>query len=129
MDSVKHIQHPLFRILQKYQKEFDSGRFIGTILMDLSKVHDSLRHDLSIAKLEAYGLGNGSLKLDYLTFRKQRTKVGSAYSKWSKIRRGIPQGSILGSILFNTFINDIFIFNQIFSILQMIIPYTHAKNG
>ena len=46
--------------------------------------------------------------LDYLTFRKQRTKVGSAYSKWSKIRRGIPQGSILGLNLFNIFINDIF---------------------
>ena len=110
VDSVKHIQHPLFRILQKYQKEFDSGRFIGTILMDLSKVYDCLRHDFSIAKLEAYGLGNGSLNflLDYLTFRKQRTKVGSAYSKWSKIRRGIPQGSILGPMLFNTFIYDIF---------------------
>ena len=110
VDSVKHIQHPLFRILQKYQKEFDSGRFTGTILMDLSKVYDCLRHDFSIAKLEAYGLGNGSLNflLDYLTFRKQRTKVGSAYSKWSKIRRGIPQGSVLGPILFNIFINDIF---------------------
>ena len=76
--------------------------------MDLSKTHDCLRHDLSIAKLEAYGLGNGSLKLDYLIFRKQRTKVGSTYSKRSKIRRGIPQGSISGLILFNIFINDIF---------------------
>ena len=46
--------------------------------------------------------------LDYLTFRKQRTKVGSAYSKWSKIRRGIPQESIFGPILFIIFINDIF---------------------
>ena len=78
--------------------------------VDLSKVYDCLRHDLSIAKLKAYGLDNGSLKflLDYLTFREQKTKVGSAYSKWSKIRRGIPQGSILGLILFNIFINDIF---------------------
>ena len=67
VDSVKHIQHPLFRILQKYQKEFDSGRFTGTILMDLSKVYDCLRHDFSIAKLEAYGLGNGSL--NFLYFR------------------------------------------------------------
>ena len=105
VDSVKHIQHPLFRILQK---EFDSGRFTGTILMDLSKVYDCLRHDFSISKLEAYGLDNGSLNflLDYLTFRKQRTKVGSAYSKWSKIR-GIPQGSVSGLNLFNIFINDI----------------------
>ena len=62
VDSIRHIQHPLFRILQKCQKEFDPVRFIGTILMDLSKVYD-----LSIAKLEAYGLGNGSLNflLDY----------------------------------------------------------------
>ena len=67
VDSVKHIQHPLFRILQKYQKEFDSGRFTGTILMDLSKVYDCLRHDFSIAKLEAYGLGNDSLNFFLIT--------------------------------------------------------------
>ena len=77
VDSVKHIQHSLFRILPEYQKEFDSGRFTGTILMDLSKVYDCLRHDFSIAKLEAYGLGNGSLNflLDNLTFRKQELKL------------------------------------------------------
>ena len=111
MDSVKHIQHSLSRILQKYQKEFDSGRFIGTILMDLSKVYDCLRHDFSIAKIEGYGLGNDSLNflLHFLTFRKQGTKVASAFNKWSKIRGGIPQGSILGLNLFNMFINDIFV--------------------
>ena len=64
-----------------------------------------------IAKLEVYGLDNDSLNvlLGYLSFRKQRNKVGSASSKWSKIRHGIPQGSILGPRLFNTFINDIFL--------------------
>ena len=99
-----------FPDLQKWQKEHDSEGFIGTILMDLSKAYDCLPHDLLIAKLEAYALGNGSLNLllDYLSFWKQRTKVGSVYSKWSNIRRGIPQGSILGSLLFNIFINDIF---------------------
>ena len=61
VDSVKHIRHSLFKTLQKYQTEFDSGKFIGTILMDLSKVYESLIDDFSIAKLEAYGLGNGSL--------------------------------------------------------------------
>ena len=80
------------------------------MLMDLTKTYGCFCHDLLIAKLKAYGLGNNSLNLllDYLTFRKQRTKVGSAYSKWTKIRRGIPQGSILRPILFNIFINDIF---------------------
>ena len=106
-----HLTFP-FQNFTKISKRFwlRGGGFIGTILMDLSKVYDCLLHDFSIAKLEAYGLGNGSLNflLDYLTFRKQRTKVGSAYSKWSEIRRGIPQGLILGLILFNIFINDIF---------------------
>ena len=76
--------------------------------MNLSNAYDCLPHDLLIAKLEAYGLDNGSLNLllDYLSFRKQRTKVGSTYSKWSKIRSGIPQGTILGTLLFNIFIND-----------------------
>ena len=79
--------------------------------MGLSKAYDYLSHDLLIAKLEAYGLDSSSLNLllDYFTFRKQRTKVDSAYSKWSKIRRGIPQRSILAPILFNIFIYDKFI--------------------
>ena len=78
--------------------------------MDLPKTNDCLPQDLLIAKLEAYGLDNGSLNLllDYLSFRKQRTKVGSSYSIWSNIRRGIPQGSILDPLLFNIFINDMF---------------------
>ena len=111
VDSVKahSTQHALFKLLQKWQKKLDSRVFIGTILMDLSKAYDCLPHDLLIAKLETYGLENDSLNLllDYLSFRKQRTKVGSVYSKLSKISRGILQGSILGPLLFNLFINDI----------------------
>ena len=82
--------------------------------MDLSKACDCLSHDLLIAKLEAYGLDVGSLNflLDYLSLRKHRTKVGSPCSKWSEICRGISQGSILGPLLFNIFINDIFFFTE-----------------
>ena len=84
--------------------------FIGTIVIDLLKAYDCLPHDLLIAKLGEYGLGSSSLRLlmDYLNSSKKRTKVGSSYSKWSEIKRGIPQVSISGPLLFNVFINDLF---------------------
>ena len=61
MDSGR--QYPLFRLLQKRSKELDSGGFIGTILMNLSKAYDCLHHDLLMIKLEAYGLDNGTPNL------------------------------------------------------------------
>ena len=66
MDSLK--QYILFRLLQKRSKELDSGGVIGTVLMDLSKGCDCLRHYLLMVKLEAYG---PNLFLDYLSFKKQ----------------------------------------------------------
>ena len=108
--EVHSAQHALFKLLRAWQKELDNSGFVGTILMDLSKAYDCLPHDLFIAKLGAYGLDRSSLRLlmDYLNSRKQRTKAGSSWSKWSEIKHGILQGPILGPLLFNIVINDLF---------------------
>ena len=97
-------------MIEKWKESVDSGRVFGALMTDLSKAFDCLHHKLFIAKLDAYGFDIKLVKLikQYLSSRKQRGKVGNAYSSWKEIFYGIPQGSILGLLIFNIFLCDLF---------------------
>ena len=99
-------------MIEKWKKTVDNGGVFGALLTDLSKAFDCIPHDLIIAKLEAYGFHINALKLmhDYSSNREQRVKVNDAYSSWKDIIYGIPQGSILGSLLFKIYLYDLFYF-------------------
>ena len=101
-------QHAYFRLLQVWQKDLDESGYNGTVLMDLLKAYDCLPHDLIIAKFEAYGRHNISLKLfhSYFSNRKQIVNIGSAISEQIHILTGIPQGFNFGPFIFNNFISN-----------------------
>ena len=82
----------------------------GALIMDLSKAFDCIRHELLIAKLNAYGFSKKAQLMiyTYISGRKQRVKLNGSFSNWCETCTGVPLGSVLGPLIFNVYINDIF---------------------
>ena len=106
------MQHCVIALIKKWKKSADNDGAFGVLLTDLSKAFDCLYHELLIAKLDAYRFDKRSLILicNYLYNRKQRVKINDSFSSWSEILFEVSQGSILGPLLFNILICNMFYF-------------------
>ena len=105
-------QRILTGFLGEWREQLDHNKIFGTVLLDLSKAFDCIPQDLLIAKLNAYGFNMNTLTLlfSYLKNRKKSVRIKTNYSSFLELLSGVPQGSIPETLLFNIFLNDLFLF-------------------
>ncbi len=98
----------MLSIVEEIRKNLNNGIFSCGVFIDLEKAFDTVNHEIILSKLEHYEIRDNSLAWlrSYLTNRKQSVRLNGVNSKTENVSCGVPQGSILGPLLFIIYVND-----------------------
>ena len=107
--AKKSTTQATFHFLQYLYKHIDSGNVVFSLFVDFRKAFDCVNHEILLSKLNTCGVRGIAIDwfLSYLTNREQYVSINNVDSNPRVIQCGVPQGSILGHVLFLIFINDI----------------------
>ena len=102
-------QDALVSMVEEWRESMDEDKLVGSVFIDLSKAFDMVDHSILLLKMERYGVMEKELSClrGYLSDRRQRVCVGVAKSEWTEVKRGVPQGSILGPLRFILYANNL----------------------